>query len=146
MIYISTTFSLLWLSSGLPISNSESQGILFPSVSQYLVSCITEMRYLAGKYHYTTHLGFPPTEMWAFGEGTEEEWYAPHLVLMYCWDGRKALPRLSWEVLLLNCSSDRTLSYVSYKLFTVFAAPHIFERAMSFTVALLNVLLDDESH
>lgn len=41
----------------------------------------------------------------------------------------KGTPNLSWDVLLLNCSSDRTLSYVSYKLFTVVAAPHILERA-----------------
>lgn len=127
-----------------PLSISESQGIFFPSISQCPLSCISAIRYLAGKYHYTTHLGFPPTEMWACGEGTEEEWYAPRLVLMYFWDSQRAFPRLSWDVLLLNCSSDRTLSSVSYKLFTVFAAPHILERAMSFTIALLNVLLDDE--
>lgn len=80
--------------------------------------------------------------MWACGEGSEEKGYAPGLVLMYCWDSQRAFPRLSWDVLLLNHSSDRTLSYVSYKLFTVFAAPHILERAVSFTVRLLNVLLD----
>lgn len=82
--------------------------------------------------------------MWACGEGEEEEWYAPGLVLMYCWDSQRALPRLRWDMFLLNCSSDRTLSYVSYKLFTVFAAPRILERAVSFTIVLLNVLLDDE--
>lgn len=86
------------------------------------------IRYLDGKYHHTTHLGFPPTATWACGEGSEEEGCAPGLVLMCCWESQRAPPRLSWDVLLLNCSSDRTVSYDSYKLFTVFAAPHILER------------------
>lgn len=125
-----------------PLSVSESQGIsFFDSISQYPVSCIAKVRYLAGKHHYTTHLGFPPTDTWACGEGSEGEGYAPGLALRYCWDSQRALPRLSWDVLLLNCSSDRSLSYVSYKLFIVFVAAHILERAASFTVVLLNVLL-----
>lgn len=74
--------------------------------------------------------------MWTCGEGSEGEWYAPGRVLICCWDNRKALSRQNWDVLLLKCSSDRTPWYVSNEFFTVFATPHILERAMNFTTSL----------
>lgn len=130
MYFFSSLSVCLWAESHLiflvPLSISELQGTFFPFVSQYPVLSITVIRYPAGKYHHTTHLGFPPTAMWACGEESEEEGCAPGLVLMCCWESQRALPRLSWDVLLLNCSSDRTVSYDSYKLFTVFAAPQIY--------------------